>query len=99
MPEWMVPLQWIAAAGVLAAVALGLPRVERGPSRGDRILAAQLVGTGTVAVLLLLASAADAPALLDVALVLALLASVASAVLVRRMGVKAPPRRDDGGGQ
>jgi multicomponent Na+:H+ antiporter subunit F len=54
------------------------------------MLAAQLLGTGAVAVLLLLARATNAPALLDVALVLALLASVASAVFVRRIGVSPP---------
>jgi multicomponent Na+:H+ antiporter subunit F len=79
---------WTAAAGVLATIALGLLRVERGPSNGDRMLAAQLLGTGAVTVLLLVARAADAPALLDVALVLALLASVAGAVFVRRIGVR-----------
>ncbi|WP_382164130.1 monovalent cation/H+ antiporter complex subunit F [Hydrogenophaga sp. ANAO-22] len=90
MPEWVTLALWIAAAGVLATIALGLVRVERGPSNGDRMLAAQLLGTGAVAVLLLLAGAADAPALLDVALVLALLASVAGAVFVRRIGVQPP---------
>lgn len=89
MPEWVTLALWIAAAGVLATIALGLVRVERGPSNGDRMLAAQLLGTGAVAVLLL-AGAADAPALLDVALVLALLASVAGAVFVRRIGVQPP---------
>lgn len=87
MVEWMATALWIVAALVLATIALGLVRVERGPSPGDRMLAAQLLGTGAVAVLLLLARALDAPALLDVALVLALLASVASAVFVRRIGV------------
>lgn len=86
---------WIAATGVLATIALGLLRVERGPTRGDRMLAAQMLGTGTVAVLLLLARAAGLPALLDVALVLALLASVASAVFVRRIGVATPDDRDE----
>lgn len=93
MPEWLAPMLWIAAAIVLATIALGLVRVERGPTNGDRMLAAQLVGTGAVAVLLLLARAADAPALLDVAFVLALLAAVASAVFVCRIGVRPP---DDG---
>ncbi|GMV44919.1 MAG: hypothetical protein AMXMBFR66_03170 [Pseudomonadota bacterium] len=87
----MAAALWIVAALVLATIALGLVRVERGPSNGDRMLAAQLLGTGAVAVLLLLARATNAPALLDVALVLALLASVASAVFVRRIGVSPPP--------
>lgn len=90
MAEWMAAALWIVAALVLATIALGLVRVERGPSNGDRMLAAQLLGTGAVAVLLLLARATDSPALLDVALVLALLASVASAVFVRRIGVSLP---------
>ena len=92
MPDWITVGLWIAA-GVLATVALGLVRVERGPSNGDRMLSAQLLGTGAVAVLLLLARAADTAALLDGALVLAVLASVASAVFVRRIGVQ-PPERD-----
>lgn len=86
---------WIVATLVLATIALGLVRVERGPTRGDRMLAAQLLGTGAVAVLLLLARAMNAPALLDVALVLALLASVASAVFVRRIGVTPEQPADD----
>lgn len=90
MAEWLAAALWIVAALVLATIALGLVRVERGPSNGDRMLAAQLLGTGAVAVLLLLAFATDASALLDVALVLALLASVAAAVFVRRIGVSLP---------
>lgn len=92
MPEWTTPALWLAAAVVLATIALGLARVERGPCNGDRMLAAQLLGTGAVAVLLLLARAIGAPALLDVALVLALLASVAGAVFVCRIGVQASGR-------
>jgi len=79
---------WVAAALVAATIALGLLRVERGPAPADRMLAAQLLGTGAVAVLLLLARATGQPALLDVALVIALLAAVATAVFVRRIGVR-----------
>ena len=63
----------LAAAGfVLAMVALGLVRILRGPSDADRIMAAQLLGTGGIAALLLLAAATGVPAAVDVALVLAL---------------------------
>lgn len=93
MPEWTTAALWLAAGGVLATIALGLVRVERGPANGDRMLAAQLLGTGAVAVLLLLARAAGIPALLDVALVMALLAGVAGAVFVRRIGVTPPDQR------
>ena len=68
-----------AAAFVLLTVAVGLIRLLRGPADADRIMAAQLLGTGAVAVLLLVATALDSTAVLDVALVLALLAVVLAA--------------------
>ena len=74
----------IAAAGfVLAMVALGLLRILRGPADADRLMAAQLLGSGGVAALLLLATALGVPAVVDVALLLALLAVFASVGFVR----------------
>jgi multicomponent Na+:H+ antiporter subunit F len=55
----------------------GLVRVVRGPSEADRMLAAQLLGTTTVALLMLMAVATGMPRLLDVALVFAILAAIA----------------------
>lgn len=72
-----------AAAFVLVMVALGLLRIVRGPSAADRMMAAQLLGTGGVAISLLLSAAAAAPAIIDVALLLALLAAFASVAFVR----------------
>ena len=69
---------------LLLTLAIGLARAMLGPSLQDRMLSVQLLGTGGVAVLLLLASLLKAPALIDVALVLALLAAVAVAALTRR---------------
>ncbi len=60
----------------------GLARVVRGPSPGDRMLAAQLLGTKGVAILLLLAAAGD-DALQDVALVFVALAVVNTVVFIR----------------
>jgi multicomponent Na+:H+ antiporter subunit F len=74
---------WIAAF-ILGSVLVGLVRVFRGPTGADRMLAAQLFGTGGVALLLILARAMQLPALLDVALVYALLAATANVVFVRR---------------
>jgi multicomponent Na+:H+ antiporter subunit F len=75
----------LAAAGfVLAMVALGLLRIIRGPGDADRIMAAQLLGTGGIAVLLLLGAAISAPAAVDVALILALLAAFVSVAFVAR---------------
>jgi multicomponent Na+:H+ antiporter subunit F len=69
----------LAASGfVLAMVALGLVRVLRGPGDADRVMAAQLLGTGGIAALLLLGAATGEPGAADVALTLALLAAFAS---------------------
>jgi multicomponent Na+:H+ antiporter subunit F len=83
-----------AAAFVLLTVALGLARVLLGPSAVDRMMAAQLLGTGGIAVLLLLAQATGMSATIDVALTLALVAAFASAAFVKSApgpdGPKAP---------
>lgn len=69
----------------------GLVRILRGPSRGDRMLAAQLFGTTGVGILLVLAEATGVAALRDVALVFALLAVVNAVVFVRgAAGPEAP---------
>jgi multicomponent Na+:H+ antiporter subunit F len=76
----------LAAAGfVLAMVALGLIRILRGPTEADRMMAAQLLGSGGIAALLL-AGTARLPAVVDVALTLALLAAFASLAFVTRSG-------------
>jgi multicomponent Na+:H+ antiporter subunit F len=77
-----------AAAAVLLTALLGLLRVLRGPGLADRVMAAQLVGTGTIGALLLAGVATGQAALLDMALTLALLAAFAIVAMVRT----APPR-------
>lgn len=69
---------------LLLTLIVGLRRVVRGPTAADRMLAAQLFGTTAVACLLLLAQAFNQPALRDVALLLALLATVTAVAFVRR---------------
>jgi multicomponent Na+:H+ antiporter subunit F len=71
-----------AAAFVLAMVALGLVRILHGPDDADRMMAAQLLGSGGIAVLLLSAGG-GLPAAVDVALILALLAAFASVAFVK----------------
>jgi multicomponent Na+:H+ antiporter subunit F len=81
----------LAAAGfVLAMVALGLLRILRGPTDADRMMAAQLLGSGGIAALLLAASA-RIPAMVDVALTLALLAAFASVAFVTSGGAGSNP--------
>lgn len=83
----------LAAAGfVLATVAAALVRVLRGPGEADRIMAVQLLGTGGIAVLLLVSKATEASAAVDVALLLALFAAFVTAAFVT--GIGRPQRAD-----
>jgi multicomponent Na+:H+ antiporter subunit F len=86
-----------AAAFVLATVALGLMRILRGPGDADRMMAAQLLGTGGVAVLLLLGAATEMPAAIDVALTAALLAAFSSIAFVAGAPGRDEPEEADGG--
>ncbi len=84
----MMTLHLALALFLLLTLAAGLWRVRRGPTAADRMLAAQLFGTTSAAILLLLAEALGLHALRDVALVLALLAIVA--VIAFTVSVKTP---------
>jgi multicomponent Na+:H+ antiporter subunit F len=86
----MADLLLVAAVVALASVIVGLLRVLRGPALVDRIMAAQLLGTGGIAALLLAGVATATPAFVDAALVLALLAAFATIAMAR-----AAPRPDD----
>jgi multicomponent Na+:H+ antiporter subunit F len=81
---------FLAAAGfVLVMVALGLARIFRGPSNADRMMAAQLFGTGGI----------GRPGALDVSLTLALLTAFASVAFVRfdtRPDADDPGRKEGG---
>ena len=81
-----------AATFVLAMVALGLVRILRGPGDADRMMAAQLLGTGGIASLLLAGTATGEAATIDVALTLALLAAFASFAFVK---AHPAPRHDE----
>ncbi|MBK5926942.1 hypothetical protein CCR87_06220 [Rhodobaculum claviforme] len=88
------PVAAVALAGLMLVLLLsmlaGLWRVLRGPTRADRMLAAQLFGTTGVAILVLMALADGQRALLDVALTLAVLAAVAVVAFVASAGGRAP---------
>lgn len=77
-----------AAVFILAMVAVGLVRILRGPGHPDRIMAAQLLGTGGMAAVLLLGAATGEGATIDVALTLALLAAFASFAFVKAQGLR-----------
>lgn len=80
----MNALSLLLALLLLANLLAALVRILRGPTSADRLLAALLFGTTGVAILLLLAHADNSPALVDVALVFALLATITGAAFAQR---------------
>lgn len=87
----------IAAGFVLAMVAIGLARILRGPGDADRMMAAQLLGTGGVAALLLAGAATGVSGAIDVALTIALLAAFASVAFFKSAAGAAADEADDRG--
>ena len=88
-----------AAVLVLLSTALGLLRLLRGPGDAERMMAAQLLGTGGIAALLLGATISD-PTIADAALTLALLAAFASVVFVKYgFGLGTPGAAEKGEGE
>lgn len=79
--SWM---HTILALILLPAIAAGMFRILKGPTAADRMMTAQLFGTCGVAILLLLSSGMGNAVLLDIALVFALLAALATITFVRR---------------
>jgi multicomponent Na+:H+ antiporter subunit F len=90
MMQWrlnMIDMDMLLLTAVvllLVTLITGLVRALIGPSLQDRMLSIQLLGTGGVALLILLGLLLKIEALVDTALVLALLAAVAAAALTRR---------------
>ncbi|MGK2953199.1 MAG: monovalent cation/H+ antiporter complex subunit F [Thiobacillus sp.] len=80
----MSNLTLILSIFLLANLLVALLRVARGPTPADRLLAALLFGTTGVAILLLLSFATGSAALLDTALVFALLAAISGAAFAQR---------------
>ena len=74
-----------AAGFVLTMVAVGLFVILRRPAEVDHMMAAQLLGTGGVAILLLLAVATETSPIVDVGLMLALFAAFAAVAFVRNV--------------
>lgn len=80
----MTGLELPLALFLLLNLVVALMRAARGPTPADRMLTALLFGSTGVGVLVLLAYAGGAPALVDVALTLALLAAIAGVAFARR---------------
>lgn len=94
----MTGLEGALAVFLLLNLLAALIRAARGPTAADRMLAALLFGTTGAGVLLLLAHAGAGPAntaLVDAALVLALLAAIAGVAFARRAWLKTEGGHDD----
>lgn len=69
---------------LLISAGMGMIRIGLGPTSADRMLASMLFGTVGVALTLVLGALEDMPALIDMAIVFAILASVTSVAFVER---------------
>jgi multicomponent Na+:H+ antiporter subunit F len=83
-----------SAMVVLVTVAAGLARVLHGPGDAERIMAAQLLGTGGVAALLLFGAASGSGSAVDLALTLALLAAFAAIAFFKKGSARELPDDD-----
>lgn len=90
----MTGVEWPVALFLLVNLLAALVRATRGPTAADRMLVALLFGTTGTGILLLLAYADDSPALVDVALTLALLAAIAGVAFSRRAWGREGGRND-----
>ena len=81
---------------LLVNAAVGLARVRLGPTAADRLLPVNLLGTSTIAAVLLVGTAAEVEGTVDVALVAAGLAAFASVTFARRLWWR-PRGREPGG--
>ena len=80
MTGFELPVALFLLVNLLAA----LFAVARGPTAADRMLVALLFGTSGVGILVLLAHAGGGGALVDVALIIALLAAISGIAFARR---------------
>jgi len=80
----MTELYPVLAVLLLLNIVVGMVRILRGPTAADRMLAAEMFATSAVVIVLLMAVVSDNLALVDVALIFALLAALASVTFVSR---------------
>jgi multicomponent Na+:H+ antiporter subunit F len=84
----MTTFFYASALFILLNIAASLYRILAGPSREDRMMGGQLIGTGGVAVLVLLSMVQRQEGVLDVALLLALLAAFAAVGFVKSVSAE-----------
>lgn len=80
---------YIGLASFIALnILIGAMRIAFGPSRADRILAAQFLGTASVALFLIMAELQKLPSLRNLALVFVALASLTTIAFVKAYSLK-----------
>jgi multicomponent Na+:H+ antiporter subunit F len=84
----------LSALILLVAIAMGMLRILLGPTAADRMMSAQLFGTSGIAILLVLAKGMEKEVLLDIALVFALLAVLATMTFIRRTWHHLPEKEE-----
>lgn len=92
----MKDLPLLLSAFLLINLLVTLVRTVRGPTSADRLLAALLFATTGVAILLLLAFTPGGEALIDVALIFALLAAITGAAFAQRAWRQEGKEADNG---
>lgn len=81
----MLPIVYLLASAVLLATAVvALWRLYRGPTNADRMLAVEFFTTSALAITLLFSAYFSLPALVDIALLFALLTALGTANFVVR---------------
>lgn len=83
----MISAEMTVAFFLLLNLAAALERAARGPTPADRMVAALLFGSTGVGILALMAFIDGAKALIDVALILALLAAITGVAFAQRAWV------------
>ena len=85
----------IAACIILALVALSLLLILRGPANVDRMMAAQIMSTGGIAIVLLIGIASAQSMMINVALTLAILSAFAGLAFVNAGVAEKNPNNSD----
>ncbi|EHJ94293.1 monovalent cation/H+ antiporter complex subunit F [Vreelandella boliviensis] len=89
---WLRIVYLLASAVLLANAMIALWRLYRGPTSADRMLAVEFFTTSALAITLLFSAFFTLPALVDIALLFALLAALGTANFVVRHH---PPKREE----
>ena len=78
----------IVSIVILVAIAMGLVRAFRGPTLFDRVLAANMIGTLTVLMVVVLGFMTGRPEFLDIALVYVLISFVSTIAVLRVVSLR-----------